>query len=94
MSAQEFLVRTRIQAASQALIETNAAIADIAIMHGFCDQSAFTRQFSRHVGETPRVFRQKRIRFGNEARTAQRPIFNKKCPDSPRRGEARSSFLE
>ena len=71
MSPQEFLVRMRIQAAVAALIETSTTIADIATQHGFCDQSAFTRHFGRHVGETPRIFRQKRMRFADEALCAK-----------------------
>jgi len=62
MSAQEFLVRTRIQAACDALLDTNKSVGEIASEHGFCDQSAFTRQFRQHIGETPLVFRRSRIR--------------------------------
>jgi AraC-like DNA-binding protein len=62
MSAQEFLVRTRIQAASDALLETDKAVAEIATESGFYDQSAFTRQFRKHIGETPLVFRRLRAR--------------------------------
>ena len=57
MSVQEFLNRTRIQAASDALLASDATIADIAIDFGFCDQSAFTQQFRRHTGLTPLKFR-------------------------------------
>ena len=62
MSAQEFIVRTRIQAASDALLETDRPVAEIAQQHGFYDQSAFTRQFRQHIGETPLVFRRRRSR--------------------------------
>jgi transcriptional regulator GlxA family with amidase domain len=62
MSAQEFVVRTRIQAASDALLATDRPVAEIAQDHGFCDQSAFTRHFRRHIGETPLVFRRRRTR--------------------------------
>lgn len=57
MSALEFLTRTRIQAASDELLNTDRPIVDIAIDFGFCDQSAFTRQFRNHVGQTPLKFR-------------------------------------
>ena len=33
------------------------SIADIALCCGFCDQSAFTRQFKAVTGLTPSVFR-------------------------------------
>ncbi len=58
MSVQDFLSKTRIQAASDALIHQNDGIADIAIKFGFCDQSAFTQQFRKHTGLTPLRFRQ------------------------------------
>lgn len=62
MSPQEFIVRTRIQAASDELLETDKPVAEIALEHGFYDQSAFTRQFRQHTGETPLVFRRLRRR--------------------------------
>lgn len=34
----------------------------IAIEHGFCDQSAFTQQFRRRTGMTPRAFRKRHQR--------------------------------
>ena len=60
MSAQEFIVRTRIQAASDALLATDLPLVEIALTHGFYDQSAFCRQFRQHVGETPLAFRRRR----------------------------------
>jgi len=62
MSALDFLTKTRIQAASEELLSTDKTIADIAIDFGFCDQSAFTRQFKNHVGQTPLKFRRQ---YGN-----------------------------
>ena len=53
---------TRIQAASDDLLETDKPVAEIALEHGFYDQSAFTRQFRQHTGETPLVFRRLRRR--------------------------------
>jgi AraC-like DNA-binding protein len=62
MSTQEFLVRTRIQAASEVLLATDMPIGEIAVEHGFYDQSAFTRQFRHHLGETPLAYRRRRTR--------------------------------
>ncbi len=62
MSPQEFLVRTRIQAASDALLASDKPMAEIAYECGFYDQSSFTRQFRAHTGETPLVFRRTRSR--------------------------------
>jgi len=57
LSVQKFLTKTRVQAASDALIRTNQSISEIALDFGFCDQSAFTRQFHDYTGVTPRRFR-------------------------------------
>jgi AraC-like DNA-binding protein len=60
MSVQEFIIRTRIQAASDDLRGTENPVAEIAQEHGFYDQSAFTKMFRVHTGETPQAFRQRR----------------------------------
>lgn len=57
LSVQEFLVKTRIQAASETLLKSDLSIAQIANDYGFCDQSAFTQLFRKHMGMTPRRFR-------------------------------------
>lgn len=57
LSVQEFLVKTRIQAASDTLLNSDRPIAEIAVDFGFCDQSAFTQLFRKHMGMTPRRFR-------------------------------------
>lgn len=59
MSVLDFLTKTRMQAAGEELMNTDRPIVDIAIDFGFCDQSAFTRQFKNHVGQTPLKFRQR-----------------------------------
>jgi AraC-like DNA-binding protein len=71
MSTHAFIVRTRVQAASDALLLTEKSLADIAVEHGFCDQSAFCRRFSEHTGETPLRYRQRHRRDG-------------RIPESPR----------
>lgn len=55
----ELMLRMRIQAAAEALTKTGKSISDIALDHGFCDQSAFTHQFRKRTGMTPRQFRQR-----------------------------------
>ncbi|MCO8124520.1 AraC family transcriptional regulator [Stieleria sp. TO1_6] len=59
MNVQEFLAKTRIKAASDALVNTELSVGDISIKFGFCDQSAFTQQFKKHLGETPLKFRKR-----------------------------------
>lgn len=57
VSVQGFIMKSRIQAAGQLLLESALEIGQIAIDCGFCDQSAFTVQFRRHTGLTPKKFR-------------------------------------
>ena len=59
LNVQEFLAKTRIKAASDALINTDLSVGDISLKFGFCDQSAFTQQFKKHIGETPLKFRKR-----------------------------------
>jgi AraC-like DNA-binding protein len=58
ISAMQFLIKTRIQAVSQALAEQRRSIADIALSSGFCDQSSLSRQFKQLTGLSPRQYRQ------------------------------------
>ena len=55
----ELMLRVRIEAAAEALATSHASLADIAIDHGFCDQSAFTRYFRQRTGQTPKQFRRR-----------------------------------
>ncbi|QDT12825.1 helix-turn-helix domain-containing protein [Planctomycetes bacterium K23_9] len=57
ISVQNFLIKTRIQASCDALLNGDKSIADIAIQVGFCDQSAFTQHFRKHIGVTPYKYR-------------------------------------
>lgn len=57
LTPHELMLRLRIQSAAEALVKTAAEISEIAINHGFCDQSAFTQQFRKRTGMTPRQFR-------------------------------------
>ncbi|MCD0462404.1 AraC family transcriptional regulator [Roseiconus lacunae] len=59
LNVQEFLAKTRIKAASDALIHTDSSVGEIAARFGFCDQSAFTQQFKKHIGETPLRYRKR-----------------------------------
>lgn len=52
-SPQTFIMKLRIQAACDALTKEGTNIADVARDLGFCDQSAFTQHFHKHVGLTP-----------------------------------------
>ena len=55
---QEFLLRTRILAATRLLEETRLTAAEIALQCGFFDASSFTQHFRVRTGETPVAYRQ------------------------------------
>lgn len=57
MSPREFILRSRIQAAAADLRNSGESIASLADKYGFCDQSAFTRQFRSVLGMTPGQYR-------------------------------------
>lgn len=62
-SPQAFIMKLRIQAACEALQKEGAQIAEVGRELGFCDQSAFTQHFHRHMGMTPlHYLRQFRLR--------------------------------
>jgi PAS domain S-box-containing protein len=62
ISTQAFIVKLRIQAACEALQREDSPIQEVARALGFCDQSAFTQLFQKHVGLTPLRY-QKRFRL-------------------------------
>jgi len=57
MSPLQLLHKLRLDEATRMLRETDKSLADIAIETGWCDQSAFTRHFSRYAGMAPGKFR-------------------------------------
>ena len=57
LTAGQFIMHTRIDAARDMLKNTESSIADVAARCGFYDQSAFTRQFKTATGLTPSIFR-------------------------------------
>ena len=61
MSVQQFVIRSRIQAAMHELTHSQRSIAEIALMFGFSDQSAFTNQFRAVTGLPPRLYRQRYV---------------------------------
>jgi PAS domain S-box-containing protein len=57
LTAGQYLVKVRIEAACKKLRDSTRAIADIALDCGYSDQSAFSRQFRQTVGMSPLVYR-------------------------------------
>jgi PAS domain S-box-containing protein len=57
LSTGQYLTRARIELACDRLRRTDAAISLVALECGYADQAAFTRQFHKSVGLTPRAYR-------------------------------------
>lgn len=57
LTTGQWLVKIRIDLAQRLLSETDTPIAAIALQAGYADQSAFTRQFRRATGLSPRKYR-------------------------------------
>lgn len=57
MSPLQLLHKLRLDEATRLLRETDLSLSDIALQTGWCDQSAFTRHFSRYAGMAPGRFR-------------------------------------
>ncbi len=61
LTIQQFVIRSRIQAAVHELTHSQRSISEIALMFGFSDQSAFTNQFRAVIGQPPRIYRERYI---------------------------------
>ena len=59
MGLAEFIIKTRIQIASDQLVRTQNAMSQIALEVGFCDQSAFCRAFRQQLGVSPGAYRRR-----------------------------------
>ncbi|MES2474644.1 MAG: AraC family transcriptional regulator [Verrucomicrobiota bacterium] len=59
VTAGQYLVKVRIDAACGRLANSDEAISQIALACGYSDQSAFSRQFKQAVGISPMAYRRK-----------------------------------
>jgi len=59
LSPQQYLRRVRVRMACYALVHTRQRVSEIAVAHGFCDQSHFSREFRRQIGLTPQEYRRR-----------------------------------
>jgi AraC family transcriptional regulator len=58
-SPHQFVLRQRIEKAKDLLKATNAPLANVALESGFANQSHLTRIFERHLGLTPKAYRER-----------------------------------
>jgi AraC family transcriptional regulator len=59
-SPHQFVLRQRIERAQRLLKERDVSLAHVAVESGFANQSHLTQAFKRHLGLTPRAYRQDR----------------------------------
>lgn len=59
ITPQEFLLKTRVLAATRMLEETALAVGEIAVRCGFVDASSFTQHFRRRLGQSPAAYRKR-----------------------------------
>ncbi|HEY8960658.1 MAG TPA: AraC family transcriptional regulator [Luteolibacter sp.] len=59
VTAGQYLVKVRVDAACERLASTDEVIAQIALACGYSDQSSFSRQFKQAVGISPLAYRKK-----------------------------------
>ena len=62
LSPTQFVLRARIDRATDLLANTTVPLAEIAQRCGFYDQPSFSRAFARLTGETPSGFRRRSLR--------------------------------
>ncbi|MDS1139496.1 AraC family transcriptional regulator [Pusillimonas sp. SM2304] len=55
-----YLASRRIDSACQIMLTTDSSLTEIALSHGFCDQSHFSRTFRREIGMPPQTWRRLR----------------------------------
>jgi AraC-like DNA-binding protein len=60
MTAAEYMRQLRLECGCRGLVETDQAIAEIALDCGYSSQAHFTRAFSSHFGATPAAYRRAR----------------------------------
>ena len=59
MTIQRFIIHSRVHAAAHELTQSNRPMAQIALMFGFSDQSAFSNTFRRVIGVAPSDYRKR-----------------------------------
>jgi AraC-like DNA-binding protein len=58
-SPHDYLRQLRVRMSCRALVFSSVTLAGIASDYGFADQSHFTKEFRRIMGETPRAYRER-----------------------------------
>ncbi|MBE0484290.1 MAG: AraC family transcriptional regulator ligand-binding domain-containing protein [Bacterioplanes sp.] len=61
LTFKRLLLETRMQLAQSYLCEADLSLAEIALLLGYSEQSAFTRAFKRQVGLTPTEYQRRQV---------------------------------
>lgn len=61
LNFKRLLLETRMQLAQSYLCEAGLSLAEIALLLGYSEQSAFTRAFKRHIGLTPTEYQRQQV---------------------------------
>jgi len=59
MSPRQYIMNTRVNNACVKMSDNSRSLSEIALEVGFYDHSAFTKQFVRYMGMTPKAYRKK-----------------------------------
>ncbi|MCO5786224.1 AraC family transcriptional regulator [Pseudomonas sp. G11-1] len=65
MTPLTYVAARRVEAAGQYMLCSVHSLSDVALVHGFCDQSHFCRVFRRETGLSPQTWR--KLHSGNSA---------------------------
>lgn len=85
-----YLTRWRMHRATELLATSSRTIADIAGSVGYETESAFTKVFKRHVGETPGAYRRRlRAAASGQANASSLPVRTRLLPPRAERSTRR-----
>nr|MDT0661339.1 AraC family transcriptional regulator [Micromonospora sp. DSM 115978] len=76
-----YTVRVRLARAAAVLVATDRRVSAIAFDHGFTSHEVFTRTFTRHLGRSPRAYRERGLHVaGSSAAAAHATVLASAAP--------------
>lgn len=92
LSPHAFVLRRRIERASQLMLEGKTPLSEIALRCGFTDQAHFSKRFRLHTGATPTAWRREQLlqaRVLDNTLTAEQPGIQRPAP-RPQHGQSQA----
>lgn len=83
VTPQQYLRRLRVRLACRALVHGAAPLTDVALAHGFYDQSHFVREFRRETGLTPGAYRVRYAGTPDAGTPVSSTAVSRRCKRSP-----------